>query len=78
MTKVTEGGAAQVDGRMDSGDKLLMVCHVAYCYVNYNCYNCYCWFLFNRSFLHGRVSIWNLLVWDFYRPGATPDAQPTV
>ena len=26
VTKVTEGGAAQVDGRMESGDKLLMVC----------------------------------------------------
>lgn len=28
VTKVTEGGAAQVDGRMESGDKLLMVHHV--------------------------------------------------
>lgn len=28
VTKVIEGGAAQVDGRMETGDKLLMVCHV--------------------------------------------------
>jgi len=27
VTRVTEGGAAQVDGRMVAGDKLLMVCH---------------------------------------------------
>jgi len=27
VTRVTEGGAAQVDGRMAAGDKLLMVCH---------------------------------------------------
>jgi len=26
VTRVTEGGAAQVDGRMETGDKLLMVC----------------------------------------------------
>jgi len=30
VTRVTEGGAAQVDGRMAAGDKLLMVHH---CYL---------------------------------------------
>ena len=30
VTKVLEGGAAQADGRMEAGDKLLMVCRVTY------------------------------------------------
>jgi len=33
VTKVMDGGAAHVDGRMETGDKLRMVCHVA-------CFSC--------------------------------------
>lgn len=37
VTRVTDGGAAAVDGRMESGDRLLMVCPLLYVFVSDCC-----------------------------------------